>query len=107
MLAAPKNFVKGTPETPSRGPSLGLSGILLRAVLAIVGGMAAFNILVAYRDAADHRNRAAALERELDSTRSRNERIQVRIQGLSGNPALLERWLREGEQTLPDEEVLK
>lgn len=106
MLAPSKNFVKGTSETLSPGLFPWLSDILLRVALAIIVGLAAFNIFVAYREAAGHRNRAAALERELEATRARNERIRVRIEGLAGDPALLERWLREGEQTLPNEEVL-
>lgn len=106
MLAAEKNFVKGAPEHPSPSRFSLVSGILLRAALGLVAAVAALNIFVAYRDAAGHRNRAAALERELQATRANNERMRARIAGLAGDPALLERWVREGEQTLPEEEVL-
>jgi len=103
MLAVPKNFVKGPPETRVSGWFFDLC---LKAAFLLVAAMAAFNIGVAYRDALDHRTRADALERQLETARARNERLDVRIRGLSRNPALLERWLRERDQTLPGEEIL-
>ena len=103
MLAVPKNFVKGPPE---KGVSGGVFDPCLKAAFIVIAAMAAFNIGVAYRDALDHRTRAAALERQLETARARNERLDVRIRGLARNPALLERWLRERELTLPGEEVL-
>ena len=107
MLAVPKNLVKD----PRKGALEQASGSLIdrcvQTACLAVGLLAAFNIVVAYRDALAHRQRAAALERELDGARARNERLQVRVRGLTRDPALMERWLRERERTLPGEEVLR
>ena len=108
MLAVQEGFVNDAPKEGSCGHFLrDCRDVAMRILLLAVGALAIANIVLAYNDARRERLRAASLERELERAEAHNDRLQVRIAGLSGDPAIMERWLRERERLLPNEEIVR
>lgn len=106
MLAVGKNLVKNASTEAPESPPPDRSATLLKIALPVVGAVALANIFLAYRDVRRLQTRAASLERQVQDTRTRNQRIESITETLPRDPATLDRWLRERDRLLPEEEVV-